>query len=263
MRAVLGGEVRLSEPLDVQTIDDCFFYHVMDLPGHGVIDHMGSWDLRGRFRDYLGGVSLKGKSFLDVGPASGFISFEAERHGASEVFGFDAADPDNIDHVPYPNTTPSRETFEMVRRAYWYSHKALKSNAKMIYGDIYQLASQVPQVDIVLLAQILVHLERPIQAMAQAAQAAKETLIIVDGSFEDDRPLAVFLGGKGNYYSWYHHSVGFYREFLPIVDFELVSATKDVYRTNHPHVDPNSQVWTIVAKRIGKGRADDQDGDGG
>ena len=254
MRAVLGGEVTLSEPMDVPTIDDCLFYHVMDLPGHGVIDQMNSWDLRGRFEDYLGGMLVKGKSFLDVGPASGFISFEAERYGASEVFGFDAADPDNLDYVPY-RTIPEnsrREAFGRIRRAYWYSHKALKSNAKMIYGNIYKLASQVPHVDIVLLAQILVHLERPIQAMAQAAQAAKETLIIVDRSFEDDRPLVVFLGGKGNYYSWYHHSVGFYREFLPIVGFELVSAKKNFYRARHPHANPNSQVWTIVAKQIEK-----------
>jgi SAM-dependent methyltransferase len=208
--------------------------------------------LRGRFEDYLGEVSVRGKSFLDVGPATGLISFEAERHGASEVFGFDAASPDNLDILPYQTIPKSskREGFERMRRAYWYSHKALKSNAKMIYGDIYKLASQVPSVDVVLLAQVLVHLERPIQAIAQAARAAKETLIIVDGSFEDDRPLVVFLGGKGNYYSWYHHSVGFYREFLPMVGFELVSAKMNVYRTNHPHADANSQVWTFVAKRI-------------
>jgi hypothetical protein len=254
MRAVSGGQVVLSEPIEVKTIDDCCFYHVTDLPGHGTIDHEMSWDLRGRFNDYLGGVSLEGKSFLDVGPASGFISFEAERHGASEVFGFDAADPENLDMVPYgaiPNKSP-RSIFEKMRRAYWYSHKALKSNAMMIYGDIYKMASQVPHVDVVLLAQILVHLERPIQAIAQAAQAARETLIIVDGSFEDDRPLVVFLGGKGNYYSWYHHSVGFYREFLPIVGFELVSAKKNIYRASHPHVAQDQQVWTFVAKRTGE-----------
>jgi hypothetical protein len=253
MRSVLGGEVRLSEPIEVSTIEGCFFYHVIDLPGHGVIDQLSSWDLRGRFKDYLGGVSLDGKSFLDIGPASGFISFEAERYGAKEVYGFEAADPDNLDIVPYsaiPNSSP-RVGFEMMRRAYWYTHRALKSNAKMIYGDIYKMASQVPQVDVVLLAQILVHLERPLQAIAQAAQAAKETLIIVDGSFEDERPLAVFIGGKGNYYSWYHHSVGFYREFLPIVGFELTSAEKNVYRTSHPHVAQDQQVWTFVAKRIG------------
>jgi hypothetical protein len=244
-------DVKFAAPLEVSSVDDCYFYHVVDLPGHGVINRMTSWDLRGRVSDYLGGVDTKGKSFLDVGVASGFISFEVERLGASEVFGFDADSAERLNFVPYskiPDESP-RWFYEKLLRSYWFSHKAHGSTAKMIYGDIYNMADQVPEVDIVLLAQILVHLERPLQAIAQAALAAKETLIIVDGSFEDERPLAAFIGGDGAYFNWYHHSVGFYRKFLPILGFELVSANKNSYRTSHPHVDPNQVVWTFVAKR--------------
>jgi hypothetical protein len=245
------NEVKLAVPLEVSSLEDCYFYHVVDLPGYGVIDRISSWDLRGRVSDYLGGVDIKGKSFLDVGVASGFISFEAERLGASEVYGFDADSSERFDLVPYskiPDESP-RWFYEKMLRSYWFSHKAHGSTAKMIYGDIYKMADQVPEVDVVLVAQILVHLERPIQAIAQAALAARETLIIVDGSFEDERPLAAFIGGDGAYFNWYHHSVGFYPKFLPIVGFELVSANKNFYRTSHPHVDPNQEVWTFVAKR--------------
>jgi Ribosomal protein L11 methyltransferase (PrmA) len=245
------NEVKIAAPLDVLSVDDCYFYHVVDLPGHGVIDTLSSWDLRGRFSDYLGGFDVKGKSLLDVGAASGFISFEAERMGAAEVYGFDVDSAERFNLVPYseiPSESP-RWFYEKLLRSYWFSHKAHGSSAKMIYGDIYKMADQVPQVDVVLLAQILVHLERPLQAIAQAALAAKETLIIVDGSFEDERPLAVFIGGDGAYFNWYHHSVGFYRKFLPIVGFELISANKNTYRTSHPHVDSNQEVWTFIAER--------------
>ena len=70
--------VRFAEPMVVEDLSDTFFYHVTELPGYGVIDHPTSWDLRGRFRDYIGGLDISGKSFLDVGAGSGYNTFEAE-----------------------------------------------------------------------------------------------------------------------------------------------------------------------------------------
>ena len=43
------------------------------------------WDLRGRFDEYIGGVDVAGKSVLDIGTATGFLSFEAEKRGARVV----------------------------------------------------------------------------------------------------------------------------------------------------------------------------------
>jgi hypothetical protein len=34
----------------IDKLEDCFFYHAMELPGFGVV--RGQWDLRGRFDDY-------------------------------------------------------------------------------------------------------------------------------------------------------------------------------------------------------------------
>ena len=74
----------------VNNLEDCFFYHTMDLPGLGVVP--GQWDLRGRFEEYTGGVEFEGKSVLDVGTATGFLSFEAEHKGAARVVSFDMSD---------------------------------------------------------------------------------------------------------------------------------------------------------------------------
>src|SRR5438309_1427223 len=46
-------------------LDQCVWYHVMDVPGVGITD--GPWDLRGKFSDYIGGVPVAGKSVLDIG----------------------------------------------------------------------------------------------------------------------------------------------------------------------------------------------------
>ena len=78
-------------------LDECTWYHSMDLPGIGEV--VGAWDLRGRFDDYVGHVALGGKSVLDVGTANGFLSFEAEKRGAT-VTSFDADRPERLEFQP-------------------------------------------------------------------------------------------------------------------------------------------------------------------
>ena len=75
-----------APPRFVDRLEDCFFYHAMDLPGFGLVP--AHWDLRGRFDEYIGGVDVRGKSVLDVGTATGFLSFEAEKRGDTATAAF-------------------------------------------------------------------------------------------------------------------------------------------------------------------------------
>lgn len=43
---------------------------------------IGAPDIRGLFDQYIGDYALVGKTVLDVGTASGFIAFDAEKTGA-------------------------------------------------------------------------------------------------------------------------------------------------------------------------------------
>src|ERR1700730_17763887 len=74
---------RLANMVNHISRSDCYFYHTMDLPGYGVIQ--GEWDLRGSENAYLGPAEISGKTVLDVGPASGYLSFEMARRGGSVV----------------------------------------------------------------------------------------------------------------------------------------------------------------------------------
>ena len=67
------------EPWPVRDPQDCHWYHTIDPPSGSVT---GEWDLRNRFDDYVGHVDLSGKRVLDIGTASGFLTWEAERRGA-------------------------------------------------------------------------------------------------------------------------------------------------------------------------------------
>src|SRR6266508_2260533 len=120
-----------AQPRHVASLDDCFFYHTMELPGLGVVD--GQWDLRNRFDDYIGGVEVANKSVIDIGAATGFLSFEAERRGASRVVSFDMGDAREQTFLPFKDKLYYRDyesfvsyhatTVERWKNAYWLCHR--------------------------------------------------------------------------------------------------------------------------------------------
>jgi hypothetical protein len=91
-----GGESAYPETI---RLEDCSFYHAMDIPAVGEVK--GTRDLRGMFEDYVGHVELAGRTLLDVGTASGFLTFEAERRGAT-VTSFDTDSAANYQSLPSP-----------------------------------------------------------------------------------------------------------------------------------------------------------------
>ena len=143
-----------AQPRYVESPSDCFFYHTMDLPGFGEV--RGHWDLRGRFNEYIGGVDLTAKSVIDVGAATGFLSFAAEKSGAARVLSFDIGDPRQQDFLPFKDKLYSRDPerwakeygaeIEQWKNGYWLCHRLLDSKAEVYYGDIYDrnLGSKTP-----------------------------------------------------------------------------------------------------------------------
>src|SRR4051812_5549789 len=94
-----AAQITMASPRFVDSLNDCFFYHTMDLPEFGAVP--GQWDLRDRFDDYVSGLSVTGKSVLDVGTATGFLSFESEKRGASRVVSFDLGDARQQMFIPF------------------------------------------------------------------------------------------------------------------------------------------------------------------
>ena len=64
-------------PREINKLEDCYFYHTMDLPTYGTVT--GEWDLRGKEDLYLGHKSVDTKKVLDVGTASGHMCFYMEK----------------------------------------------------------------------------------------------------------------------------------------------------------------------------------------
>src|SRR6266404_5356421 len=168
----------LAKPRIITDPTKCTFYHSMDIPGLGL--QTGQWDLRGRFNEYIGNVDLRGKRVLDVGCASGFLSFSAEAAAASEVFSFYMDSAIRQHKLPFKNGLYFSNFEEWVRQrgawietwknAYWLAHSRLNSHAKVFYGDVYDITREYGQFDVTFVGSILEHLSAPIRALASISK---------------------------------------------------------------------------------------------
>jgi len=174
---------RWAEPKNDTGIEDCSFYHTMDIPGHGTVN--GAWDLRGRESAYLGNVNLTGKRVLEVGTASGHLCFTMEKMGAS-VVGYDLSDEEQWDNVPYAGfdekqlITDQKACFRRVRNGYWLAHRAFNSSAKIVYGSVYEIPDNIGTFDVCTFGSILLHLRDPFLALQRGSSHAKEMVIVTD-----------------------------------------------------------------------------------
>jgi SAM-dependent methyltransferase len=248
----------LAQPRYVENSADCFFYHTMDLPGLG--EMRGQWDLRGRFNEYIGGVELGEKSVIDIGAATGFLSFEAEKNGATRVLSFDIADPRQQDFLPFKDKLYSRDPdrwakeygaeIEQWKNAYWLCHRLLNSRAEVYYGDIYDLPEELGQFDVAIVGSVLEHLSDQITALASIARLTRETIVIVSPMLQTEERIASFgalADHPENDFTWWIYSAGVYREVFKMLGFSIAGITHAQYYYHHG--ERFETRHTIVAAR--------------
>jgi SAM-dependent methyltransferase len=248
-------------------LDDCWFYHTCELPGHGVI--RGQWDLRGSESAYIGHVDVGGKTVLDCGVGSGFISFEMERRGA-RVIGLDL----DVDQDPSMGIVPHhqfgrsiamswsdavamrRSSQRALRNSFLYSRKILRRHAKLMLGNI--MLSPLPstlRADCAFFGAILMHLSDPVKALQNIACHVRETVIVTE-PYEgsdlslDRAPIITYrpIGSDhSNVGTWFYLCPALIRAALEVVGFtrfsvSVCSATYDVDQVVVP-------LFTVVASR--------------
>lgn len=167
----------------VTNIEDCYFYHTMDIPGHATVE--GEWDLRANIGNYLGGHGFQNQRVLDVGTASGLLTFHVEQMGGN-VTSFDLSEHQSWDVVPYAGADTNsidaarRDHMRRINNAYWFCHRVLSSKAKAVYGSVYDIPATIGDVDVSIYGSILLHLRDPFLALASAARITKSTIIVAD-----------------------------------------------------------------------------------
>jgi SAM-dependent methyltransferase len=255
-----------QEPRHVTSLADCHFYHSIELPGLGL--QVGEWDLRDDVEAYLGRQSFDGKTVVDVGCASGFVSFELEKRGAS-VISFDRSPDDRTDDaglIPFDDYAGRfgvtleeqierrRRTQIAMQNSYWLAHRVLGSRARLYCGNAYEGMPGVEPVDVSLFGCILLHLRDPLLALTKFARQTARTLIVTEmhedvGGLEV-HPIMVLrasLVDRGNKGSWWAITPAVLRQFLQVLGFRRFE-----YATHAARMQGEAapiELYTLVAHR--------------
>jgi hypothetical protein len=242
-----------ASPKPVSGIDDCHFYHTMDIPGYGTVE--GEWDLRSGAREYLGGVDLKGKRVLEVGTASGFLCFYMESQGA-EVLAYDLSQSHDWDLVPYVqydhehDVLARKRHIHRINNAFWLGHKAFNSKAKMVYGTVSAIPEAIGLVDISTFGSVLLHIRDPFLALQNALRLTTETVIVTDvyAPGTQDTECLYFLPRFRETQprdTWWNLPPTLIKSFIGVLGFEeaVVTYHEQKYR-GRPH-----QLYTVVGRR--------------
>ncbi|UCU98568.1 glycosyltransferase [Acidovorax radicis] len=233
---------------------DCRFYHACTLDDGE--DVSGEWDLRPNTFEYLGETQVTGRSVLEVGPASGYLSFYMETAGAAVT----CVEP-TMEHlwdlVPHQGfDTPGwRENFvsaiEGVRNSFWYLHQQHQSRVRVFEGDPCALPADFGPFDMGVLASVLLHTRRPFDLLQSVADRVRHTMVITemhDPSLGDE-PLAKLLPHRGvdQIDTWWQFTPQFFTSALGLLGFTQCRVT--FHRQLQPAYDRDVPFFTVVAER--------------
>jgi O-methyltransferase len=232
--------------------EDCHFYHILDIPGFGRTK--GQWDLRQSLDAYLGNMPFCGTRVLEIGPASGYLTFEMEKRGAS-VVAIEVTESHSWDFVPYPSdrmaaVVGDRErAMHRVKDSWWFLHKVNASKAQICYTDVYNLPEELGRFDIAVLAAVLLHLHSPIQVITQCARFA-DALVITDMFHETLEGRSVMeLSPTHENFGWDHwwrFSSDLIIQFVRVLGYHKITFTTH----KHSHVAlGDAPFFTVVARK--------------
>jgi len=265
-----GYEGQLADELQAQLAaqyagvrpEDCDFYHTLDLGG-GEVRH-GVWDIRGRERSYLGWVDVKGLRVLEIGPATGHLTFHMAKAGA-DVICFDlppGGAPDIIPQEGHDLEAHRRtgvEYMDRVRNSWWYGRRRLGLAPRAVYGDIYKLPSDLRRFDVSTFTSVLMHLSNPFAALRQAATLTDKAVIVTEpiaripADPEVGRVEFAPMGTHETVVVWWQLSAGAIMKMLRVFGFLEFSVHYHLqtYHPNHEMDKPPVEAlfYTLVAER--------------
>ena len=269
----MSCSVRYAEPRQVERVEDCFFYHRIDIPGVGVVGEQ--WDLRPAIDDYLGRCDFRGKRVLDVGTASGYLTFAMEERGA-EVVSFDMADGAQWDLVPRIELQPRlgklyeecRETHRQLQNGYWFTHRRRGSKARVYYGDVYDLPTELGPFDIAVFGMIVSHLRDPFQALYSVSRLVTGSIIVANRMLApptgllvrlkrllgktDPGPIAQFMPARSNdhHMAWWMFTPQCLQRMLGVLGFDVRRTQASTPRCMLKDLQNVQHCVTLVADRV-------------
>nr|WP_315491800.1 hypothetical protein [uncultured Rhodoferax sp.] len=243
---------RLVQPHS-PALHECDFYHSQTLPAGEMI---GQWDLRQSPEAYLGHVDFHGRSVLEIGPASGFLSFHMERAGAS-VSCLEPSMSHLWDTVPFPGVDAGSvrvefaKHIERIRNSFWYCHALYRSQAKLFEADPCDIPSEMGNFDIGILACVLLHTRSPFSLLESLSRRVTQTMIVVDNynAALGPEPVCRFMPNPSvrQFDTWWQFSPQFIVSALELLGFS--KARVSFHSQKCEHQSAHIPMFTVVATR--------------
>ncbi len=253
-----------ARPRAVSNLDECDFYHCMDLPSTGEV--VGPWDLRPGVDAYLGNIDLADQRVLEIGPASGFLTFHMEQRGA-QVVAVEVAEDFGWDFVPFPGFEAAgvfeshRAALRKMKNGFWFAHREFGSSSRLHYGSAYDLPAALGTFDVAVMAAVLLHNRSPLSIIENCASVSK-TLVITDLYRRElaETPVNVLIPSTSNsvWDTWWSLSPALIIQFLEVLGFSQIRLGHHTQlRRGDPDIGGSTSLaeveplpfFTIVASR--------------
>ena len=251
-----AGEFAGAAPRPMPNKSDCFFYHSMTYPDGESVE--GVRDIRGLFEQYIGHYPINGKTVLDVGTASGFLAFEAERAGAT-VTALDALRASEFARIPHKGSlydtdrhahdAQTEAWFTQLKNGFWYSWHHYQSSVEMIYAPLARLPYWGRTFDVVIAGAIFEHLSDPVSVIGNLVGMARDALIIAFTPVTDSKGQFMETANDwtdpGHNFTFWTLSRGLYERVFANLGFSVELVQAKARTGGGEHTRP-----TIIARRL-------------
>lgn len=183
-------------PSENISLNDCEWYHKMEVPGVGEdnLTPSVSFDIRDDIGNILGNLDYKDKKVLNLGSITGHLSFEAESRGANVTSIDLSVDPSQMakqqaterDWVPRANEDWKKDLKAFMERevkrrnAFWYAHKALNSKSRLLISHANNLPKNLELHDIGIIFSVMLHIRDPFLALLRMCSHVNEKIVITE-----------------------------------------------------------------------------------
>jgi len=198
--------------------ENCNFYHTIEVDGSLI---NGGWDLRHSIDNYLSNFDFEGKRVIDIGSASGYLSFEMEKRGAN-VVSFDMPDGSYWDHLIYPGyEKPQSKSSNGLFNSYEYLHEKLVSKNKIFRANIYDpLPDELGEFDVAVFGTMLSHVRDPIGVLMNILLKVKDSAILIN-PFQDNPTRYKSHNGQ----TWWMISENDIKNIMSDIGFKMEKVT--------------------------------------
>lgn len=230
-------------------VANTLWYHTMELPG-GVVTP-GWFDLR-PVVDRMPWPEVAGKRCLDVGTYDGFLAFELERRGASEVVAIDIDDHSEWDWPPDVRATGGENLARLAGpekgRGFRVAAEALGSSVRRLPLSVYDLdPTDIGTFDVVVMGSLLLHLRDPLRALEAVRSVCTGVFM---SSEEIDLPLTLLhrrlptarLNGVGSLCQWWVPNAAGHQRMVRSAGFRIVRAARP-YSVHFGPAHPPLNGW--------------------